>query len=225
MTRTLVGRARAGVRVTLSVLLAIFAAHAVGVCLGEAPFIGPGSFDYPGFDIEYPFWPQVYFAYLHWALTGLAVACFAVVGIDGRPRRVTTVRRFAFLWLTFALGMILLRVGWEVAWTGRPFDDPGRLARHVLPSAIFSATLLALTYPAVAYVLTRWSKSGPRLIVAAAGLTGLVTAGLGYLFVSLRQLPADRGDDIWMSAAILGAFVGLAVGLAVWAIRQREGAG
>jgi hypothetical protein len=156
--------------------------------IDATPLIGSPQIDYPGLNLDWPFWPQLA---LQWLTVGLTAAVVVALGMtawsDGQNG--PTLKRVALVWAAWftmiALASLLMFMTFG---TMGPLHVQQPIYRFSLINAALSATLIATIYCLVCLVLHRTSALGGTAIRATVAF--FVTAAFFSLAVVTIAVPS-----------------------------------
>jgi len=181
------------------------------------PEIGAPQIDYPGFDYDLPFWPQLA---LYWVAIGGGGALLAALGMiawSGQATQSPGLRRTAIVaasWFSITGG---LRLAGFLAWgTMGPLHVQQPIFRFAVTNGLISASAITAAWVALSLALSRvwsapWRRSGAALVATGVGFAAVMLATSAATGLPLRPIIANW----WSYIAVLASAAALLVALTV----------
>lgn len=200
-----------------ALLLLLIGVMFVRSVIDATPVIGSPQIDYPGFDFDLPFWPQLG---LHWLLFGAAgglLVALAMLAWSDEPPGRPGLRRVAMVWTLWVAAVSGFQLANFLAWgTMGPLNVQQPIFRFALVNGLISATVITLQWTLASALLWRAVRDVSAFKSAAVGF-GLVFASFTSVALAVMVLtglpPLRLLGDLLPAVAILALATALLVGL------------
>ena len=208
-------------RKPISALLMMVGALLVSGLVDMTPMIGSPQIDYPSFNLELPFWPQLA---LNWVAVGggsILLVALGMLAFSDEPVPTLSLARTAVVALSWFSVIGGLKLASFLAWgTMGPLNVQQPIFRFALTNGLVSAALVTLAWLAASRALQSVKDVGPwhRGAWMLAGTSAMFSlAILGLALGTGLPLP-PLAVYWWPFIAIIGPAAGL---LAAFTWRSR----
>lgn len=176
------------------------------------PVIGSPQIDYPSFDVDLLFWPQLALLWVAYVGGGILLAGLGMLAWSNEPTaRVSLAQtvRAAVFWFAVISGVKLASF---LAWgTMGPLDVPQPIVRFALTNGLISAALITLAWLAAGRALQGLKTVGPSRRGVSMLLVTSATFSLAIIALALGAgLPMEPLIAYWWPfVAIIAVVSGL----------------
>jgi len=194
-----------------AVLLIAFGLHVVSAAVDTAPYVGTPQIDYPGLNIDLPFWPQFLFYTGGLGLAGAVITAFGLLQMPGNLR-------VAWLGALLWAAVLILRLAWDLAFYAPPWETAETVwrARYAAVNGLVSAGMVLACHATLGPLLRsgagtpRWM----RFLLWSGGVAALLLAVGGVLQMSGGLLGPGWLENTLLIAATTAPLIGLLAAVA-----------
>lgn len=199
-------------RKSISALLIMVGALLVSGLVDMTPMIGSPQIDYPSFNPDLPFWPQLAFNWVAIGGGGILLVALGMIAFGDEPAPTLSLARTAVAAVSWFAVISGLQLASFLAWgTMGPLDVQQPIFRLALTNGLVSAALVTLAWLAASGALQSAKDVGPWhrgawVLVGTSAMFVLAILGLALgTGMSLRSLAAYW----WPIVATVGPAAGL----------------